>query len=366
MKSNKIMNETVYRLQRRGFDLGVVTLAQKNVTYQSLRSLVLQQAWQQGEASILSNICSVGDFQQEIGAASDLYLAVLAAENSCDELLDEQPYKVRLAKNFESLGSSMNEGDDQEIETVLFDAIKNDEVLAEDLWMKASWLSFYEEDASLRFRFSFGVDLHEDVAADQNRQHYASLLTDAVFPESRLITENSILKQKLEDIIGSNTFKFVERIIYFNSPNGGAYLHHDRERGHAGVVYAQLTGETLWLALSKQQLIHEITKFVESCQQHSWPETLDQYARDALLIYARDQQVCSEQLESFANETLIQLINETAEFVQHLIRQGHSRHLQAGDVLLLPQETEMNCCWHSVFCLGETPGQALSFAIRAE
>jgi len=190
------------------------------------------------------------------------------------------------------------------------------------------------------------------------------LLTESVFPESRLITENNILKQKLTDIIKSSTFSFVERIIYFNSPNGGAYLHHDRERGHAGVVYAQLTGETLWLALSKQQLINEITVFIENCQQQTWPETLDESAREALLFYTNDQQACAEQLESFANDVLIQLINETTEFVQHLINQGYSKHLQAGDVLLLPQETEMNCCWHSVFCLGEMPGQALSFAIR--
>ena len=360
------MSEKFYKLERRGFDLGVVSCAPKKLTHQALDSIMLQQAWQQGEASFLPEMCAVNAYQQEIDAASGLYLAVLSAEQNCDELLDQQPYKARLAQNFESLGSSMNECDDQEIETVLFDAIQNDQVLAEDLWMKASWLSFHEEDASLRFRFSFGVDLHEDVAADHKRQYYASLLTAAVFPESSLITENIFLKQKLAEILGVDKFSFVERIIYFNSPNGGAYLHHDRERGHAGVVYAQLTGETLWLALPKQQLIHEITKFVENCQRQAWPETLDHKARETLLAYASNQQICSEQLESFANETLIQLINETAEFVQQLINHGYSNHLQAGDVLLLPQETEMNCCWHSVFCLGETPGQALSFAIRAE
>ena len=360
------MSEKFYKLERRGFDLGVVRCTPKKLRHQAFDSNMLQQAWQQGEAGFLPEICAVNAYQQEVDAASSLYLAVLSAEQNCDELLDQQPYKARLAENFESLGSSLNAGDDQEIETVLFDAIQNDQLLAEDLWMKASWLSFHEEDASLRFRFSFGVDLHEDVAADHNRQYYASLLTAAVFPESKLITENIILKQKLAEILGVDKFSFVERIIYFNSPNGGAYLHHDRERGHAGVVYAQLTGETLWLALPKQQLIHEITKFVESCQQQAWPQTLDHNARETLLDYASNPQVCSEQLESFTNETLIQLINETAEFVQQLINHGYSKHLQTGDVLLLPQETEMNCCWHSVFCLGETTGQALSFAIRTE
>ena len=366
-KHNIKMSEKNYQLQRRGFDLGRVKLAPKNCTRQALDTIVLQQAWQQGEASVLPKMCAVNEYQNEINQSSSLYSAVLSGESSCDELLDHEPYSNRLVTHFESLGSSINEGDDQEIETVLFDAIENEQVVAEDLWMKASWLSFHDEDASLRFRFSFGVDLHEDVAADQSRQHYASLLTDAVFSESRLISENIDLKQSLKSIIRSDKLSFVERIVYFNSPNGGAYLHHDRERGHAGVVYAQLTGETLWLALSKQQLILEISKFIENCQQQQvWPETLDQNAINTLLAYAIDHQTCAEQLESFANDTLIQLINETAEFVQYLINQGYSRHLIAGDVLLLPQETEMNCCWHSVFCLGEVTGQALSFAIRTD
>ena len=131
--------------------------------------------------------------------------------------------------------------------------------------MKASWLSFYEGDASLRFRFSFGVDFVEDVAADQNRQHYAALLTEAVSPESKIITDNQQLKHTLSQTLGSEEFRFVERIIYFNSASGGAYLHHDRERGHAGVVYAQLTGQTLWLALPQQALIDEINLFVKTC-----------------------------------------------------------------------------------------------------
>jgi hypothetical protein len=34
--------------------------------------------------------------------------------------------------------------------------------------------------------------------------------------------------------------------------------------------------------------------------------------------------------------------------------------------MLLPQESMKNCAWHSVFCLGEDAGQALSFAIKAD
>ena len=70
------------------------------------------------------------------------------------------------------------------------------------------------------------------------------------------------------------------------------------------------------------------------------------------------------ELNSFANDDLISLINETPEFVLFLHRAGYSRLMQAGDILLLPQTTAEQCCWHSVFCVGDEVGQALSFAIR--
>jgi len=255
---------------------------------------------------------------------------------------------------------------DQEIETVLFDVMENDELIAEDLWVKASWLSFYEEDASLRFRFSFGVDLHEDVAADVLRQSYSALLAEAVFPESSIITKNSELNKQLFAILACDEAKFVERIVYFNAPEGGAYLHHDRERGHAGVVYAQLSGRTFWLALPRVDLIKEIIDFVANCKNEGWPASIDTTMQNELIALSNNPASLTDELESFSNTTLIHTMNETEAFVQQLIRNGHSRQLQAGDMLLLPQETADKCCWHSVFTIGEETGEALSFAIRGD
>lgn len=360
------------RLQRRGFDLGVVHVEATNSNESDCSSSSFssnsRSKWQQGSAILLHGLCKdqLNTYQYDISQSYKLYETLLAAEDDCDEVLANLPYVSRLESGFESLGSSVNEGDDQEIETVLFDAIKGGEVVAEDLWMKVSWLSFHDEDASLRFRFSFGVDLHEDVAADKNRQHYASLLTDAVFPESRLITKTETLNKNLCDILDSKNIRFVERIVYFNSPNGGAYLHHDRERGHAGVVFAQITGETFWLALPKKQLIQELTAFIQACHStENWPNSLSKVAQKELLRLTTNSKMLSDELETFANSVLIHAMNETEEFVQHLIKNGHGKHLVPGDVLLLPQETDMDCCWHSVFCVGEESGQALSFAIRA-
>lgn len=343
-------------LIRRGFKLGT---AQHNTSY--ARSQVTER-WTNGYPVLLEKAAkpSIEDHQQAILDTEKLVLSVLEG-NECLSFFNTSHYKTRLAPYFTPLGCAINEGDDQEIETVLFDAVANGEVVGEDLWMKVSWLSFEEEDASLRFRFSFGVDHEEDVAADSARQHYAAQLTNAIFPESTIITENQSLTAALSGLLKCDNIRYVERIVYFNAPNGGAYLHHDLERGHAGVAFAQLSGSTYWLALPKNALILEIVKFVDA---DIWPETLDQTAREEIRTLAKNPENLAEELDSFANSSLVHLINETEAFVQQLIRNGHGQELVAGDVLLLPQHDQDTCCWHSVFCLGEQMGQALSFAIR--
>jgi len=348
-----------YQLQRRGFSLGVAP------TTPMLSDPI--ENWQQGKPILLKAACLSGleNHHQHITDSEQLYLSILD-EQGCESLFAQAPYAKRLDKCFESLGCSINEGDDQEIETLIYDAVDDSaEVLAEDLWMKASWLSFHEEDASLRFRFSFGVDFVEDVAADQHRQYHASQLTEAIFPESKLITDNLRIKSALTEALKCDEFGFVERIIYFNARNGGAYLHHDRERGHAGVVYAQVTGHTFWLALNKQTLLEEITQFTQTCETNTWPNDFDSVMKTEILRCCSDMRILNDELETFSNSALIHLINETETFIKHLIDQGHSRRLEPGDVLLLPQDGELSCCWHSVFCLGEEPGEAMSFAVRS-
>lgn len=348
-----------YHLKRRGYDLGTVSHNQSVANNNDLSD------WQEGKPILLQGVClsQLNNHQANIKQASSLYHAIL--EQECEPILAKPPYSTRLEHKFELLGCSFNEGDDQEIETILFDAVEQDKVLAEDLWMKVSWLSFYEDDASLRFRFSFGEDNVEDVAADSQRQHYAALLADSVFPESSIITKNKSLHTHLTNILNCNTLSFVERIVYFNASNGGAYLHHDRERGHAGVVYAQLSGATYWLALPKQMLISEIIDFIKHCRKTAhWPSNLDNTMQQQLSELGENREALSIELDSFANSPLIHLINETEAFVQQLIQNGHGRMLQAGDVLLLPQENDSDCCWHTVFTLGEEPGEALSFAMR--
>jgi hypothetical protein len=342
------------QLKRRGFSLGNIPTHQAKVNDLKL--------WNQGYPVLLKAQCLnlLRSHSLNIKQTEELVRAVLEGQD-CDSVLAKMPYTQRLEPKFQSLGSVFNQGDQQEIEMVVFDVMDGDNIIAEDIWLKASWLSFHEDDGSLRFRFSFGIDLEEDVAADPYRQQLSAELTDAIFPESAIIASSTELEQKLKKILGSDDVSFVERIIYFNAPNGGAYLHHDLERGHAGVVFAQLTGSTFWLALPKETLIEEIICFSKT---HSWPGSLTKEMRSEMNELISNRSRLCVQLDSFSNDSLVHLINETEEFVQFLIARGHSTQLEPGDVLLLPQATEETCCWHSVFSLGEEMGQALSFAIR--
>ena len=232
------------KLVRRGFLLGDVP--------ENIGKINDLASWKEGYPILLKGKCleELSLFNKDIKQSENLVRAILNEED-CDAILAKAPYLSRLEKKFQSLGSIFNQGNDQEIEMVMFDALDGDKIIAEDLWMKASWLSFHE-DPSMRFRFSFGMDQEEDVAADPHRQKLSAQLTDVIFPESAIITENKNLKEDLTKILGSDKINFVERIIYYNAPNGGAYMHHDLERGHDGVVFAQVTGCSFWLALPKE------------------------------------------------------------------------------------------------------------------
>lgn len=347
---------TPYLLARRGFDLGQILPTQARMDTN------MQEDWHHGRPHLLAGLAtpSIANHQDAITQSETLVKSILNGQEPC-AIIDLAPYEHRLAPHFSSLGSTVNQGDDQEIEALMFDAVKDNTVIAEDLWMKVSWLSFYQQDASLRFRFSFGMDLVEDVAADLHRQALAAQLADVVFPESKIITHNHELKSALCDLLNCASIDYVERIVYFNAPNGGAYLHHDLERGHAGVAFAQLSGKTAWLALPKTSLVNEICNFVSL---EIWPASVTEVMREELVALAAEPDKLAAELDSFANDALIHLINETKAFMQFLIQHGHAIILDAGDVLLLPQTNAEYCCWHSVFCLGDEIGQGLSFAIR--
>ncbi len=337
-------------LQRRGFELGNITTAPTQSTPSKQQVI---EAWQ-ADKSIVIPAIGLDDIQKHNNHIQKAHqmMEVMLEGAELAEIFEESAICERLQPEFALLASSAEEHDEQGIEKVYFDVEQNGETCAEDLWCKASWLSFHDEDASLRFRFSFGMEGFEDVAAAPERQHWAGELCERIFPESSIITKNTEILALLKEILG-NEPQFVERIVYFNAPNGGAQFHHDVERGHAGVVFAQLSGATFWLALEKQLLINEIIVFSQNNP-----------VSDGLKTLIQNREQLSDYMEEQDHELVEALIDQNPDFIRYLIDKGYSHHLQAGDILMLPQRDLDNCVWHSVFTLGHEPGEALSFAVR--
>ncbi len=326
-----------------------------------------RQHWQASKPFVLPGILksSLAAQASAIQHSRQLYKAVLD-EQDVDEMLDRSPYRERLQPDFELLCSRFDASDPQEIMSIDFDAHYDDEVV-EDTWLRISWLSFVEEDASLRFRFSFGMEGYEDVSLDLKRQRLAARLEEKIFPESCILTGDRILNERLATVAGCHEFEYLERIVYFNAPNGGAQFHHDAEKGHLGVVYAQVTGQTFWLALSKQELIGEIIEFMSQAENRSWlvRECEQGEELDAARLDAFDDAVYLDQaLNDLFHPELNILLNQSTVFFDQLLAKQFAWFLEPGDIMLLPQQSLSDCAWHSVFCLGEDAGEALSFAIK--
>jgi len=349
-------------LQRRDFSLGWVQCRGKEALPEMDQVI---DAWENDRSIQLSGIVDTAAVSADIKQAHELMERVLESEGVVD-FIEASPYVERLSA-LPLISVSGEEHDKQGIEKIYFDAESDGEVLAESLWCKASWLSFCDEDASMRFRFSFGMEGFEDVAADPLRQHWAGVLCDAIFPESRAITENEKLLGYLQAIFKS-TPEFVERIVYFNAPNGGAQMHHDVERGHAGVVYAQMSGSTFWLALSKPKLRDELFSFVydERYKDALHKVLPDSEDREKMLAIVSDRQALSDYMDEPDHELVEAVLDRSDAFIGYLVGRGYAHCLAAGDVLLMSQKNLETCVWHCVFCLGEEPGEGLSFAVRTQ
>lgn len=352
-------------LTRRGTALGWVA-AKTNPEIGDVTAAI-RETWHASQPYVLPTYCrdKLAAHTGEIEQAKQLMEAIAQGESPAD-MLEQSPYIERLAPRFEMLSAMTDESDLQEIETIEFDVVDGDEVIAENLWCKASWLSYEDDDASLRFRFSFGIVGYEDVAADTERQVYAGELTDAFFPESAVITQDQALSQQLCESIGINKLAYVERIIYFNAPNGGAQFHQDVERGHLGVVFAQLRGRTGWLACSKAELMDEMEKFVgHSANATILEELMDSNALQQLTEKCANRTALNAWLDdNETNEPAELLLNRCPEFYKQLSDCGYTYIINTGDIILLPQKSLDECCWHTVFCLDDYPGESLSFAIR--
>ena len=116
-------------------------------------------------------------YTDEFDTSYHMYINVLDGA-SCTELLEAAPYHAELDAAFSLVSCSYDESDLQQVERLEFEpaTAASSEDVDSEVWMKASWLSHEDDDVSMRFRFSFGLDGHEDVAADPYRQTLTSQL----------------------------------------------------------------------------------------------------------------------------------------------------------------------------------------------
>ncbi len=356
--------EQCWPIRRRDFYSGMISVQQ---SVSPIDFTAATEKWRLNQPILLATLLKdkLVDFQSFIVQSKSLYETVVAGED-IDDVLDSEVYERNLLPTFELLCSRFDAGDEQEIVSVDFDTHIDNELI-EDLWMRVSWLSFEESDASLRFRFSFGMEGFEDVSQDLQKQQLAAKLEESVFPESAIVSQSTLLSETLTQIAGIQHFQFLERIVYFNAPNGGAQFHHDAEKGHVGVVYAQLSGKTFWLTLAKQDLIQEIIVFVSHPEQSDVLQSLlgnENSANPDKIANVLQAEFIGQALNDLFHPTLVELLNNNKAFFECLVANGHGYFLEPGDVILLPQASMSHCAWHSVFCVGNEVGEALSFAIK--
>ena len=242
-----------------------------------------------------------------------------------------------------------------------------------DLWAKSAWLSNFEGEDSLRLRLSFGKNIIDDASRDLPRHRRVSELAEILLPESTLLHQSAPVTSLLEELAGGPVF-FTQHIAYWNSPGGGALFHHDAFEeaslgGQRGVLFAQFTGRTAWLALSVEDLARRVIEFGEYLAEGELPWVRSQvFGRKS--DFERFRKKC-ERFKALMRELakpgcgfLGRLVNRGPEFTSFLADCGHAWFLEPGDALILPNHGLERTCAHSVFCASDSAGYGLSMAIR--
>ncbi|MFO1052316.1 MAG: hypothetical protein U1F36_08895 [Planctomycetota bacterium] len=321
-------------LQRRGIDHGRVHAG----SAAPAEGGVIATRWAEGEAVLLPGLASA--VVQSARSAIRESLATFERLREGDSFLDEIDARLGDDEYFRYAGSTVDHADAREIERLFVDVPGDkDHKRVRDLTARLSWIAHDENDTSLRIRFSFGHESTRDWLTPDRHAAWSDRFAERTFPENAALRRLPALRQTLDSLL-AQPWRLSELIVYSNAPGGGAVFHHDADPGQRGVVYAQLDGNTVWLACPRRAL-----------------------AATAARIGDLDADAVFRRMEDDGDQSLWTLLNATPALTGALAAQGRLFVLQPGDVLLLPSRSAEECCWHSVFGVGRKPSLAHSMAI---
>ncbi|MFT5289693.1 MAG: hypothetical protein ACI8QS_002816 [Planctomycetota bacterium] len=253
----------------------------------------------------------------------------------------------------------------------------------EDLWVKSARISLHEPDKGLRVRVSFGQEGDDDASRDEAGHRLVGELSQALLPGARLLARAVEPRETLERVLDHKVL-FTQAIGYWNAPEGGARMHHDAfgdplidpliggtedASGQLGVAYTQLTGKTLWLALSIAHLAERVTEFIGWLVEGDAPWIVEESLGGteglaALLEIVRKPAGLKAELAQPGCGRFGPLVERGSEFTGSLIDAGHACLMSPGDVILLPNHGPARTAMHAVFCASPQAGYGLSLAIR--
>jgi hypothetical protein len=215
-------------------------------------------AWRTGRPAFLPDLLTdrVAAHATEVADT----LAMFDRLRDGGRFLDEVDTRIGEHELFRYAGSTLDQGDDREIEKLFVDVqrVAGERRLARDLSIKLAWIARDESDPSLRIRISFGHEATRDWLADDPRHDWSDRLADAVFDEFAIALEAEGLHEILRRATDAD-YRLSERIVYNNAPGGGATFHQDADPGQRGVVFVQLSGVTVWLAVPVVELAEQVT-----------------------------------------------------------------------------------------------------------
>lgn len=336
VRALRARGRAVHPLRRRGADLGyAVPVVRATPTLAQAR-----RRWADAEPVFLPSV--LGDGPRRFAPAIQSALAMFDRLRAGGSLLTEFEGRLAGDPDLRYAGSSEGGPDDREIERVFVDAWPAGRRTARDLWAMLAWLATDRSDRSLRIRFSNGADgMEQWLAATDQTAGWVDQYAARAFPECQAILGCEPLRAWLATLL-QRPYRLSERILYNNTPDGGAVFHHDAEPGQLGVVFSQLEGRTGWLALGKRRL--------------------------AALLHRRGHQrsvLAAMHALDDQDQRLWRILNRDAAFTAELAARGALFVVEAGDCILLPSHSRDDVAWHSVIGLGERPSLAHSYGIFA-